>query len=107
MSDSLSDLPPDPALVADAALLSAFADPTRLRLLHRLLRGPCCVGDLVEEAEALQPRVSRHLAVLREAGLVACDVDGRKRCYHLLRPDLVGPLLALLGAHRPAPGDPA
>lgn len=95
----------DPLLVADAALLEALAHPVRLRLLIRLSRAPCCVGELVDDAEALQPRVSRHLAVLRQAGLVACEVDGRRRCYHLARPELVRSLLALLDTHRaPLPG---
>ncbi len=92
---------------ADASLLSALAHPLRVRLLRQLRAKPCCVGVLTEDTQALQPAVSRHLGVLREAGLVSCEVDGRRRCYRLARPELVGSLLDLLDAHRPdpAPGD--
>ena len=103
----LLDLP-DPTVEAQAALLEALASPVRLRLLMRLATGPCCVGELVDPAQALQPAVSRHLAVLRESGLVACRAEGRRRCYHLARPELVRALLDLLQAHvAPPPGAPS
>lgn len=79
-----------------ADLLAALAHPLRLRILARLAAGPCCVSELIEEAQTLQPRVSRHLAVLRDAGIVECEVDGRRRCYHLRQPELVRSLFALL-----------
>lgn len=97
-------LAPDAAAAAHAALLEAVASPVRLRLLACLAEGPCCVGELVERGEALQPAVSRHLAVLREVGLVEAEVDGRRRCYRLTRPEWVGELFRLLRAfHAPAP----
>jgi ArsR family transcriptional regulator, arsenate/arsenite/antimonite-responsive transcriptional repressor len=51
-------------------MFRAFSDRTRLRILHVLLGGELCVGDLVEILQAPQPRVSRHLAYLRKANLV-------------------------------------
>jgi ArsR family transcriptional regulator len=51
-------------------MFRAFSDPTRLRILRLLQAGECCVGDLVSILELPQPSVSRHLAYLREAGLV-------------------------------------
>lgn len=94
--------PPDALLQADADLLNALAHPLRLRILRQLQESPCCVSELVDQADSLQPRVSRHLAVLKEAGLVECEVDGRRRCYHLRQRELVDALLAVLAAHRNA-----
>lgn len=48
----------------------AFADPTRLRILHLLTRGELCVCDVMNIIQAPQAKVSRHLAYLRGAGLV-------------------------------------
>lgn len=105
----MKSTPLDPRDDADARLLGALAHPLRVHLLRQLRSRPCCVSVLTEESRALQPAVSRHLGVLREAGLVTCEVEGRRRCYRLARPELVGALLDLLDAHRPAPspGDPA
>ena len=63
----------------------AFADPTRLRILH-LLRGgggEICVCDIVDTIRAPQPKISRHLAYLRRAGLVWARKDGLWSHYRL------------------------
>lgn len=86
-----------------ADLLSAVAHPTRLCLLRRLSDGPCCVSELTDAADALQPKVSRHLGVLRDAGLVDCAVEGRRRRYRVVRPDLVDDLFAFLRTHLDLP----
>jgi ArsR family transcriptional regulator len=65
------------------ALLSAFAEPTRLRLLALLTRGETCVCDLVDTLALPQPTVSRHLAHLRAAGLVNVRKDGLWCWYSL------------------------
>ena len=62
---------------------AALAEPHRRQILD-LLRG--CerpVGDLVDRLEVSQPSVSKHLRVLREAGLVRVRVHGRQRLYSL------------------------
>src|SRR5690349_16819991 len=59
-----------------SSMFRAFSDPTRLRILRLLQGGQCCVGDLVSILELPQPSVSRHLAYLREAGLVADRKEG-------------------------------
>jgi ArsR family transcriptional regulator, arsenate/arsenite/antimonite-responsive transcriptional repressor len=61
----------------------AFADRNRLRILHLLLAGEMCVGDLVRVLDVPQPRVSRHLAYLRKAGLVAARKAGLWSFYSL------------------------
>jgi ArsR family transcriptional regulator len=66
-----------------AALLRAFADPTRMRILRVLGQGETCVGDLVTILGVTQPRASRHLGRLRRAGLVTVRKDGRWAHYSL------------------------
>jgi ArsR family transcriptional regulator len=80
--------------------LRALADPTRVRLLRLLRGGPLCVGDLVAVLEALQPKVSRHLAFLHRAGLIQGERRGGFSFYGLV-PAQAGfhrKLLALLDA---------
>ncbi len=64
-------------------VLAAFAEPTRLRLLVLMEDGETCVCDLVETLGLPQPTVSRHLAVLRRAGLVRARRDGLWMWYSL------------------------
>ena len=66
-----------------ARLLQALAHPIRLGILRSLLRGTSCVTDFVTELDCEQPKVSQHLKVLRDSGLIACRTEGRKRCYSL------------------------
>jgi ArsR family transcriptional regulator len=62
----------------------AFADPTRLRILHLLQdRNEICVWDLCEALEESQPKISRHLATLRRAGLVEVRQQGKWKYYAL------------------------
>src|SRR4051812_26679452 len=68
-----------------SSMFRAFSDPTRLRILMLLQAGECCVGDLVTVLELPQPSVSRHLAYLREAGLVTVRKEGQW-CYYSLTP---------------------
>lgn len=61
----------------------ALSDPTRLALLLRLRNGERCVCDLMDVLDAAQSRLSFHLKVLKEAGLVTDRRDGRWRYYTL------------------------
>lgn len=61
----------------------ALAEPHRRRILDLLRDQERPVGELVGTLELSQPGVSKHLKVLREAGLVAVRVDGRQRLYGL------------------------
>jgi len=73
---------------------SAFdsvADPPRRRLLDHLLSGPQTVGGLAAATGLSQPNTSRHLRILREAGLVVSRPDGQRRLY-ALRPEGFVPL---------------
>jgi ArsR family transcriptional regulator, arsenate/arsenite/antimonite-responsive transcriptional repressor len=64
-------------------MFRAFSDRTRLRLLHLLRGGELCVCDLVAVIAAPQPKISRHLAYLRRAGLVLVRKDGLWSHYRL------------------------
>jgi ArsR family transcriptional regulator len=64
-----------------AKICRALGDPTRLALLSRIGRGEVCVCDLQAEVGRDQPTVSRHLAVLRSAGLVTVRKEGRWSYY--------------------------
>ncbi len=63
--------------------LAALADPTRRRILELLVDGEVTAGELSDEFDVSRPAVSRHLRVLREAGLVHSRVDGQRRVYTL------------------------
>lgn len=58
-----------------------LAEPSRRRILDLLREGERSVGDLVQRVELSQPGVSKHLRVLREAGLVRVRVDAQRRLY--------------------------
>jgi ArsR family transcriptional regulator len=64
-------------------MFRAFSDRTRLRLLNLLRGGETCVCDLVDVLGVPQPKVSRHLAYLRRAGLVVARKEGLWMHYRL------------------------
>jgi len=66
-----------------ASTLEVLAEPNRRRILDLLLAGERPVGSLVEETELSQPSVSKHLRVLREAGLVEVRSEAQRRMYRL------------------------
>ena len=68
------------------AVLGAIAEPTRRLILDAVRDGERSVGDLVEIVGMHQPGVSRHLKVLRDAGLVTVRRDAQRRLYRL-RPE--------------------
>lgn len=67
-------------------VLTALADRTRLRILNLLRRGELCVCYFVEILDATQPKISRHLAYLRRAGLVTGRREGKWIHYSIARP---------------------
>ncbi len=84
-----------------ASLLRTVSHPVRLCVLEVLLSGPKSVADINSVVDVVQPNLSQHLAVLREAGLVASHADGPRRLYYLLRPSFVEQLLGLLRGDHP------
>ena len=62
-------------------LFKTLADPTRLRLLNLLACGETCVCELTDTLRVVQPKVSRHLAHLKRAGLVDARRNGKWTHY--------------------------
>jgi DNA-binding transcriptional ArsR family regulator len=67
----------------DATLFAALGEPSRLQIVELLRRRPFSVGDIAERLGIRQPQVSKHLLVLRHAGLVDVEPLARRRIYHL------------------------
>jgi DNA-binding transcriptional ArsR family regulator len=85
--------------VSSAAVLEVIAEPTRRRILDAVRDGERSVGELVEMVGMHQPGVSRHLKVLRTAGLVDVRRDAQRRLYRL-RPEPLMELDAWLEPYR-------
>jgi DNA-binding transcriptional ArsR family regulator len=82
------------------SIAQALADPTRFAIAERLTDGPAAVSELVAIAGEPQSKVSNHLAVLRERGLVSVTRLGRQRLYEIADPSvaqLVESLLVIAG----------
>lgn len=67
-------------------LFAALADPTRLRLLNLMNGREVCVCYFVEVLNQGQPKISRHLAYLRRAGIVEARREGKWMHYRIERP---------------------
>ncbi|MEY2436984.1 MAG: hypothetical protein QOF97_1820 [Acidimicrobiaceae bacterium] len=65
------------------AAFALLAEPNRRRILDLLRGAERPVGELVEELAISQPAVSKHLRVLREAGLVEVRADAQRRLYRI------------------------
>ncbi|HEY2638025.1 MAG TPA: metalloregulator ArsR/SmtB family transcription factor [Solirubrobacteraceae bacterium] len=76
-----------------------LAEPTRRRILDLLRERPRPVGDLVASLPVSQPGVSKHLRVLREAGLVDVHRDAQRRVY-AVRPEPLSEIAAWLEPYR-------
>lgn len=81
-------------LAPAAALFRSLGDPTRLAILRRLAIGEARVGELVDEVALAQSTVSKHLACLKECGLVDSEPVGRASVFRLSQPALVDLLAA-------------
>ncbi|HZI20194.1 MAG TPA: metalloregulator ArsR/SmtB family transcription factor [Pyrinomonadaceae bacterium] len=68
-------------------LFKALADRTRLRLLNLMAGGEVCVCFFVEVLGTNQPKISRHLAYLRRAGVVAARREGKWMHYRVAEPE--------------------
>jgi ArsR family transcriptional regulator, arsenate/arsenite/antimonite-responsive transcriptional repressor len=87
-------------------LFRALADPTRLRLLNLVGGSEVCVCYLVEVLGLKQPKISRHLAYLRRAGLVAVRRQGKWMHYRLALPKDRVAAQILLGTLEAMQNDP-
>jgi DNA-binding transcriptional ArsR family regulator len=65
------------------AILKALADPTRRKIVGLVLKGGAQVNDLVAECQMPQPTISKHLKILKDAGLLNSEKDGVRRIYRM------------------------
>ncbi len=89
MNEPSINIPFEEIDLLHAKLCRAVGDPKRLQIMYALSHVPCSVGKLAELLNAPQPTISRHLAVLRESGVVASTRDGTTVIYHLAVPDMI------------------
>jgi ArsR family transcriptional regulator len=92
-----------PANATDTATRAfhALSDGTRLQILQLLRKGECCVCELMDHLDAAQSRLSFHLRILKEAGLVTDRREGRW-VYYAVEPDAIAELISTLDGVRPA-----
>lgn len=81
------------------ATLAALAEPNRLRIVDLLRGGPRSVGEIGARLRLNQPQVSKHLRVLKQAGLVESHAEAQRRLYEL-RPQALFELDAWLEPYR-------
>ncbi len=83
--------------------IKAIAEPTRLRIVELCAQGELAVSELTHILDQSQPRVSRHLKVLSDAGIIVPMREGNWTFYRLERgpPDIAGPILNLLDLNDP------
>jgi len=67
-----------------AVVFHALSDPIRLEIVTYLRDGEKCVCEIVPHLNLIQPLVSRHLKILKDAGIVTCRKDKTKRMYSIV-----------------------
>jgi DNA-binding transcriptional ArsR family regulator len=85
--------------MSELATLQVLAEPRRLAILDLLREGERAVGELVHRLGVSQPGVSKHLRVLKDAGLVEDRPDAQRRLYRI-RPEPLAELDEWLAAYR-------
>ncbi|UXN73072.1 metalloregulator ArsR/SmtB family transcription factor [Devosia sp. A8/3-2] len=88
--------------MAPVPIFIALADPTRCRIIELLRAGPSPVHRLAAEFDISRPAISRHLRVLREAGLIREEKSGRENLY-ALQVKRLAPVRKWLDKLAPAP----
>ena len=73
-----------------STVFHALSDPIRLEIVSYLHDGEKCVCEIVPHLDLIQPLVSRHLKILKDAGIVRCRKDGTKRMYSIVDEKIYG-----------------
>ncbi len=89
-----SDMP-DEMIVSIAYRFKILSEPMRLKILRAICNGEKTVQEIVDEAEASQANISKHLSMMYESGLVDRRKDGLK-CYYRLADDSVFKVCGLI-----------
>jgi DNA-binding transcriptional ArsR family regulator len=80
----------DPIYELQAEICRILSHPARIAILHLLAESPREVGRLAADLGISQPNASQHLSVMRSAGLVEAERDGRGAVYRLTDPGVIG-----------------
>jgi DNA-binding transcriptional ArsR family regulator len=67
-----------------STVFHALSDPIRMEIVTYLRQGEKCVCEIVPHLNLIQPLVSRHLKILKNAGIVRCRKDGTRRMYSIV-----------------------
>jgi DNA-binding transcriptional ArsR family regulator len=67
-----------------STVFHALSDPIRLEIIVYLRDGEKCVCEIVPHLNLIQPLVSRHLKILKDAGIIRCRKEGTKRMYSIV-----------------------
>ncbi len=78
-----------------STVFHALSDTIRLEIICYLRDGEKCVCEIVPHLDLIQPLVSRHLKILKDAGIVRCRKDGTKRMYSIVDQRIFGVVDAL------------
>jgi DNA-binding transcriptional ArsR family regulator len=78
-----------------STVFHALSDPIRIEILLYIRDGEKCVCEIVPHLNLIQPLVSRHLKILKDAGIVRCRKDGTKRMYSIVDQRIFGVVDAL------------
>ena len=78
-----------------AKVFHALSATERLQIIEYLQDGEKCVCEIVPHLNLIQPVVSRHLKILKDAGLICCRKDGTKRMYSVVEPKIYNLLQTL------------
>lgn len=78
--------PDEKSLQIQAETFKALAHPARLAIVYALANGPICACELANIAKSTNSTTSRHLTVLRHAGIISCKRHGKEIHYTLERP---------------------
>jgi ArsR family transcriptional regulator, repressor of sdpIR and other operons len=79
-----------------ATVFKALSDPTRRTVLQLLRKGPMSAGEIADHFKVSKPTMSAHFAVLREAGLIASEKQGKSVVYELQLSVLEDAMLAFM-----------
>ena len=85
-ANSKTVFPTSDTVLHIAGMLKAMGDPVRLKILYHLRQREYSVTELVEELGCSQANVSKHLSILKAAGLVESRTDKQSRLYHVTDP---------------------
>lgn len=72
-----------PAFHQDQPVFRALADPTRRAIIAMLSEGPRPVADIAAEFDMTRPAIAKHLAILKEGGVISVEAQGRERINRL------------------------